>query len=146
VNTTLSADERAELLAAAHHDELVPLAERLFTDGVLSELTVVKPPQVGLVLLQVREPVAEERFYLGEVLVTDCTVELHGHAGWSMRGGDDRAASLAAAILDAVVASGDENAPRVEALCQAVAERRAGEHAAEWDEIAATTVQFEELP
>ena len=145
VDTTFSADQRAELLAAARPDELVPLAERLFIDGALGELTVVKPPQVGLVLMQVREPVAEERFYLGEVLVTDCTVELRGAAGWSMRGGEDRMAGLAAAILDAVAAAGDEHAGEVEELCRRVAARREREHAAEWDEIAPTTVVFEEL-
>ncbi|WP_345560663.1 phosphonate C-P lyase system protein PhnG [Nonomuraea rosea] len=142
---TMTREERAELLAAATPDELLPLAERLLQSGDLGEPTVLHPPQTGMVMLTVREPVAEERFHLGEVLVTSCTVEVAGAAGWSMRGGDDRVAALAAALLDAAAAAGLPAAGDVHALCAAVAERRAGEEAAEWDEVSATRVAFEEL-
>jgi alpha-D-ribose 1-methylphosphonate 5-triphosphate synthase subunit PhnG len=141
-----AADERAELLAFAQRDELVPLAERLLSEGLLDALSVVRPPQVGLVLLQVREPVAEERFYLGEVLATQCSVELDGTPGWSMRGGDDRLASLAGAVLDAVAAADLPEAEQVRQLCTQVARRRRREHEAEWEQIAPTAVTFEELP
>ena len=142
---TLTAETRAELLAAATPEELTTLAERLIADG-LTDLTVVKPPRTGLVMMQVREPVARERFYLGEVLVTECTVELGGALGWSMREGDDRIAVVAAALLDAVAAAVHPAAAEVEALCQLVAARRQAARAAEWDEIAPTIVEFEDLP
>ncbi|MER6979923.1 phosphonate C-P lyase system protein PhnG, partial [Streptomyces carpinensis] len=100
----LTTETRAELLAAAAPEELTELAERLIAAG-LEGLSVVKPPKTGLVMMQVREPVAEERFFLGEVLVTEATVDLDGALGWSMREGDDRVTVLAAAILDAVAAA-----------------------------------------
>ncbi|MEV1172286.1 phosphonate C-P lyase system protein PhnG [Nonomuraea sp. NPDC049784] len=141
----MTREERAELLAAATPDELLPLAERLLQSGDLGEPTVLHAPEVGMVMLTVREPVAEERFHLGEVLVTSCTVEVAGTAGWSMRGDDDRVAALAAALLDAAAAAELPAARDVHALCVAVAERRAGEDAAEWAEVSATRVAFEEL-
>jgi alpha-D-ribose 1-methylphosphonate 5-triphosphate synthase subunit PhnG len=141
----LTREERAELLAAATPDELLSLAERLLESGDLGEPTVVQPPEVGMVMITVREPVAEERFHLGEVLVTSCTVEVAGAAGWSMRGGDDRVATLAAALLDAAVAADLPAAENVNALCAAVAERLAREDAAEWAELSETRVAFEEL-
>jgi alpha-D-ribose 1-methylphosphonate 5-triphosphate synthase subunit PhnG len=141
----LSREERAELLAAATSDELVPLAERLLRAGDLGEPSVVHPPEVGMVMMTVREPVAEERFHLGEVLVTRCTVEVAGAAGWSMRGGDDRVAALVAVLLDAAAVVGLPSAAEVGLLCSAVAERRAREDAAEWAEVSATRVAFEEL-
>ncbi|TDD03732.1 phosphonate C-P lyase system protein PhnG [Nonomuraea diastatica] len=141
----LTSEERAELLAAATPDELLPLAERLLQAGDLGEPAVLHPPETGMVMLTVREPVAEERFHLGEVLVTSCTVEVAGAAGWNMRGGDDRVAALAAALLDAVAAAGLPAAGEVNALCASVAERRAREEAAEWAEVSATRVAFEEL-
>ncbi|GAA3657917.1 hypothetical protein GCM10022224_021450 [Nonomuraea antimicrobica] len=141
----MTREERAGLLAAATPDELLPLAERLLRSGDLGEPTVLHPPEVGMVMLTVREPVAEERFHLGEVLVTSCTVEVAGAAGWCMRGGDDRVAALAAALLDAAAAAGLPAAGDVRALCEAVAERRAREDAAEWAEVSRTRVAFEEL-
>jgi alpha-D-ribose 1-methylphosphonate 5-triphosphate synthase subunit PhnG len=141
----MTRERRTELLAAAAPDELVPLAERLLDAGELGRPGVVHPPEVGMVMLTVREPVAEERFHLAEVLVTRCTVEVAGATGWSMRGGDDRMATLAAALLDAAAVAGLPAAAEVDALCAAVAERRAREEAAEWAEIVPTRVAFEEL-
>jgi len=143
--TTLTTETRAELLAAATPEELTELTERLISAG-LEGLTVVKPPKTGLVVMQVREPVAEERFFLGEVLVTECTVDLDGALGWSMREGDDRVAALAGAVLDAVVAAAHPAAPEVLALCDRVVARRDAARLAEWDEIASTVVEFEDLP
>ncbi|MDT0444783.1 phosphonate C-P lyase system protein PhnG [Streptomyces johnsoniae] len=141
---TLTRERRCELLAAAGHEEIVTLAERLLADG-LPRPTVVQAPEVGMVVLQVREPVEETRFYLGEVLVTECSVELDGVPGWCMRSGDDRIAALAGALLDAVAAAGLPALTDIDALCAAVAERQAAEEAAEWADIQATTVAFEEL-
>ena len=145
MTAVLSRDRRAELLAAAAHDEVVPLAERLLAAGTLGEPLVVHAPETGMVMLQVREPVAEERFYLGEVLVTRCTVEVAGSAGWCMRGDGDRVAALAGALLDAAAAAGLPEASDIEDVCLRVADRRTAEDAAEWSELAPTTVKFEEL-
>ncbi|AGP61058.1 phosphonate C-P lyase system protein PhnG [Streptomyces rapamycinicus] len=67
---------------------------------------VLVGPDVGCVTAQVREPVLEQRFLLGDVLACRAEVELAGHRGWAMRLGDDRAAALAAAVLDAEAQSG----------------------------------------
>jgi alpha-D-ribose 1-methylphosphonate 5-triphosphate synthase subunit PhnG len=141
----MTGERRAELLAAASPDELLPIAERLLDTGELGRPRVVHPPEVGMVMLTVREPVAEERFHLGEVLVTRCMVEVAGSTGWSMRAGDDRVATLAAALLDAAALAGLPSAPEINALCAAIAERRRREDAAEWAELSATQVAFEEL-
>ncbi|MEV0186723.1 phosphonate C-P lyase system protein PhnG [Streptomyces sp. NPDC050625] len=142
---TLTRERRCELLAAATHEEIVPLAERLLADGAVPEPTVVKAPETGMVMLQVREPVEETRFYLGEVLVTECSVDLDGTPGWCMRSGDDRVAALAGALLDAAAAAELPAIAEIDALCAAVAERLARADAAEWAEVTATTVKFEEL-
>lgn len=141
----LTRERRCDLLAAALHEEIVPLAERLVADGSVPSPTVVKPPETGMVVLQVREPVEESRFYLGEVLVTECAVEVAGVPGWSMREGDDRVAALAAALLDAAAAAGLPATADIDRVCAAVAERRARQDESEWAEIRSTTVAFEEL-
>jgi alpha-D-ribose 1-methylphosphonate 5-triphosphate synthase subunit PhnG len=137
----LSREDRAGLLARATPDELEPLAEEVLARH--GAPFVLSGPDVGMVMMQVREPVAEERFYLGEVLVTRAEVELAGHRGWCMRLGDDRQAALAAAILDAAAEGTDRTT--VERLCGVIAAREKASAEAEWAEIAPTEVRFEEL-
>ncbi len=145
MSSTPTRERRCELLAAAAHEDIVPLAERLLADGALPEPTVLKSPETGMVVLQVREPVEETRFYLGEVLVTECSVDVAGVPGWCMRPGDDRVAALAGALLDAIAAADGPATAEIDALCAAVAERRASKDAAEWADVTATTIVFEEL-
>jgi alpha-D-ribose 1-methylphosphonate 5-triphosphate synthase subunit PhnG len=139
----LSRAERCGLLALAEEDELRVLADACLADGVDVQVLVV--PEVGFVSAQVREPVAAERFLLGDVMACRAEVELDGQRGWAMRLGDDRAAVLAAAVLDAEVQAGRPHAADVDALCHVVATRRAEREDSEWAELAPTIVAFEEL-
>ena len=135
--------QRCGLLAEAESDELLVLADTCLAGG--AEVRVLVAPEVGCVSTQVREPVAGERFLLGDVLACRAEVELAGHRGWAMRLGDDRAAVLAAAICDAEVEAGRSRAADVLALCDRVAARLAEADAAEWARLAPTVVEFEEL-
>jgi len=135
--------ERCGLLALAEADELRVLADACLADDV--DVRVLVTPEVGFVSAQVREPVAAERFLLGDVLACRAEVELAGQRGWAMRLGDDRAAVLAAAVLDAEVQAGRPHAADVDALCHAVAMRRAAREDREWADLAPTIVAFEEL-
>lgn len=138
---TYSEARRAELLSAADAEPLVDLAEQVL--AACGDLRVVVGPELGMVMLQVREPVAEERFYLTEVLITRAEVEFDGAAGWAMRAGDDGLAALAAAVLDAAAGSGHLAA--VESLCAATEHQLADARNAELAALAPTTVQFSEL-
>jgi alpha-D-ribose 1-methylphosphonate 5-triphosphate synthase subunit PhnG len=135
-------EERAELLAHAAPPDLVALADRI-TAG--ADVRVDAQPQVGMVVLEVREPVAQERFHLTEVLVTEARVTVDGAPGWAMRTGDDRLAALAAAVCDGAAEAGHALTGEVHALCSATAARRAAEDAAEQARVAPTAVAFEEL-
>jgi alpha-D-ribose 1-methylphosphonate 5-triphosphate synthase subunit PhnG len=136
-------EERAALLALARTEELVGLADACLADGVVPQ--VLRAPEVGCVATQVAEPIAGERFLLGDVLAVQAEVEFGGARGWAMRLGDDRVAALAAAICDAEVQAGRPHAADVLALCGRVAAREAEFAAAEWAELAPTVVEFEEL-
>lgn len=136
-------EQRAELLARADAGELIELAERCIAE--LGEPTVLVAPEIGLVMLQVREPVCEERFHLGEVVVTRCEVQLGGSLGWCMRPGVDRIAALAAAVCDAVAGNGGSLAAEVLELCGRTADAHERARNAEWAALAPTEVTFEEL-
>jgi alpha-D-ribose 1-methylphosphonate 5-triphosphate synthase subunit PhnG len=136
-------ERRTELLARADADDVREVAERCILS--LGEPIMITPPEIGIVMMQVREPVVRERFHLGEVVVTRADVELDGHRGWSMRQGTDRITTLAAAICDAAARGGGELGVHVEHLCDATA--AALEHR-EFGLVASlqpTVVEFEEL-
>lgn len=135
-------ERRAELLTLARSADIVPLAERCIA---LSPVKVLAGPEVGMVMLQVREPVVRERFYLGEVLVTRAEVDRSGTRGWAMRMGDDRVATLAAAICDAEVERGGEMAAEILELCERTAHEVERRRATEWTDIEPTRVRFEGL-
>jgi alpha-D-ribose 1-methylphosphonate 5-triphosphate synthase subunit PhnG len=138
--------KRTELLARAEADEVRQLAEAFLSRrNITEELQVVSPPEVGMVMMQVREPVCKERFHLGEVVVTRAEVAVAGARGWAMRQGADRETALAAALLDACAEHDRGLATEVVALCERTAERLAAEERREWDELRATAVSFEEL-
>lgn len=62
------------------------------------DLELVGPPREGLVLMGRREGLGG-RFFLGEVLASQCRVRYQGADGWAMTmGGDPRRALVAAAI------------------------------------------------
>ena len=99
--STMSPERRCELLAIADRAELIELAESCATSAPAP--VVRRAPEIGTILLDVREPIAHDRFHLGEVLACQAEVSVGGAVGWSMRLGDDRLATLAAAMCDATV-------------------------------------------
>ena len=131
------------MLAVADSDALADLADDLL--GELGAPTVEAPPEVGLVMMQVREPVCRERFQLGEVAVAHARVNWHGASGWSMRIGTDREAALSAALCDAAAQIDSGAQGRIDELCERTeaALRRATQ--SEWSDLLATKVVFEEL-
>lgn len=140
---TDSREQRCALLAIAEPADLIELADRVLAE--VGDPTILVAPQVGAIATQVREPVGRERFFLGDVLSCRAEVELAGARGWAMRLGEDRAAVLAAAILDAAVQVDETAAAAVDELCTNVATRRDELERAEWAQIQPTIVEFEEL-
>ena len=65
------------------------------------EVTIIKAPEKVLTMIKMREPVKETLFYLGEVIVTECSVQVDGNNGMAVAMGDDYEKTLSMAIIDA---------------------------------------------
>jgi alpha-D-ribose 1-methylphosphonate 5-triphosphate synthase subunit PhnG len=143
MTTVSTREERLALLAVAPGGELIDTADACL--AAASSFAVVTPPAVGCVPAQVCDPVQRQRFFLGDVLACTAEVEFDGVRGWAMRLGDDRAAVLAMAVLDAAAARSADLARQVDALCARAAARARAAEAAEWAELSPTIVEFEEL-
>lgn len=145
-----SREQRSELLGNAPAEQIVEVAESLLADeDIATAMTIVHRPEVGSVVLQIREPVADERFLLADVVVTRAEVALDGRLGWVMRAGTDRAAAFAGALCDAVA---ETDRPEWADLRECIADLCRSVEAAveraiddEWAEIAPTVVEFEAL-
>ncbi len=146
----ISREQRTELLASADPDSIQRLAETALSYTFVSEsLVVTKKPETGLVMMQVREPVCKERFYLGEIAATRAEVLVNNEKGWAIRLGTDKATVLGAAILDAICEISHEELSELQTdvliLCIETARVEAISAIHEWNEISPTIVNFEEL-
>lgn len=57
---------------------------------------------MGLVMVKVKDGVYQEKFYIGEVLITECSVHLNGSLGMGIIQGDEPRKAYAMAVIDAV--------------------------------------------
>jgi alpha-D-ribose 1-methylphosphonate 5-triphosphate synthase subunit PhnG len=93
------------VLARASRDELESVIERL---GGIPAHTVLKPPEVGTVMVEGRAGGTGRRFNLGEAAMTRCVVRLDdGTLGFAYALGSDRPKALLAAVLDALLQQGE---------------------------------------
>lgn len=140
---TPTLDHVSECLNQADPEEILALASRCLDDD--PEATVTRRPTVGVLVTQVREPVAEERFILGDVLACQAEVHRRGHHGWAMRLGDDTLTVLAAAILAAEYAADGPRRDEITALCDHTIQARKEARAAEWERLSPSIVEFQEI-
>lgn len=118
--------ELAACLAAADRDQVLSAAAQL-AEGLT--VTPLQPAESGLALMQWRDAVMHQPFFLGEVPMARAAVALVDHRGERAEGGavvmaDDAELAQALALLDAVFAHGWPGAGTVEALAGAGAKAR----------------------
>ena len=131
------------MIAACDGETLVDLAETVL-DGE-TRVRVLQAPKPKLVMQRVREPVHNDQFNLGEVLVTPAEVEIDGERGFAMVAGRAEAPAVSGAIVDAAVAA---DHPRADQIKRTLAEgmiERAARRQRQWAESRATTIEFETM-
>jgi len=142
----MSREDICSILASSDAVSLETLINTLIAYGSITHVEMIRPPSIGTVQMQVRDPICEERFIVGDALVTVAEVSVDGTLGWAMRLGSDANAAVAAAVADAHIARvGFEGAPELaELVLYTKTElKRADEQ--EWEEIRETIIDFEEL-
>jgi phosphonate C-P lyase system protein PhnG len=120
------------------------LAEWVRIAAADADIVIVDPPRPVLTMLRVCEPVADAEFAWGELLLTQCAVTVAEAPGWACLLGDERRRCLLIAVLDACARSGLP--AHVAEAIQAGSDRHAELQNARWHAVAATRVEFEEMP
>lgn len=88
----------SSIIAFADSNVLIKLAEKIEKKH---EVQIIKQPSKTMVMVQVKEPVKSSKFFIGEMLASECFVEVDGTKGAAVIMGDDIKKVRAAAVLDA---------------------------------------------
>ncbi|MDK2816886.1 MAG: alpha-D-ribose 1-methylphosphonate 5-triphosphate synthase subunit PhnG [Moorella sp. (in: firmicutes)] len=128
------------IVAAGELTALVPLAEEVLQTG---EVKVVQEPATSLVMMQALETVQGYPFNLGEVLITECAVEVNGVPGKGYALGDEGERALCLALFDAALRGGHPLATRIRALLREEEEKIRQRELAEFAVVNRTRVEFE---
>ncbi|HWQ78659.1 MAG TPA: phosphonate C-P lyase system protein PhnG [Anaerovoracaceae bacterium] len=92
-----------KIMAKADGEIIAKLSEKI---KERHEIVVIKMPGKTLTMIQMREPVKNSLFYIGEVMVCEAMVELDGTKGMAVTMGDDFDKTLDMAVIDAACNKG----------------------------------------
>jgi len=99
----LESSDRGRILAEGETRAWERLAGEILS---CARVRIIRPPAASLVMMRARDPVEGIVFNPGEVLITECEVEMDQARGWGCIMGDEPAKALAAAIIDAALNNG----------------------------------------
>ena len=133
------------ILANSSEERVCQLASVILEQRENLQVKLLSGPRQGLVMLRVRETVADSLFNAGEILVTEVKLELDGQFGFGVVMGDRPQLAMAIALIDAALRSGGELADgltrELETLDQQITQKNEKEQAL----VAATKVDFERM-
>lgn len=98
------------LLAEGGLPVFIELAEELASQA---RVKIIQEPSACLVMMQVFETVQGHHFNLGEVLITECAVEIEGTYVQGFALGDEPQRALCAALLKGAIAGKHPLAPKI---------------------------------
>ncbi len=133
------------ILACCSEEQVCQLAELVLQHYAKSEIRLLAGPQVGLVMLRVRESVAESVFNAGEALVTEVKLELDGCFGFGMVLGNSSRRALAVALIDAAMRNEDACSAQLRVRLAALAQEVEQQHLRMQALSATTKVEFERM-
>lgn len=108
-------------------------------------VAVMDEPNHGLVMVKVRETAQKSLFYLGEVLVTECKVQIEGAVGIGIVKGDEPEKAYDLAVIDGAYAARLEETEAWTALLLSEGERLAAKRQDEQTSVLRTKVDFETM-
>lgn len=101
------------ILANCSEEQVCQLASLVLQSYKKSQVKLLSGPRRALVMLRVRETVANSLFNAGEVLVTEVKLELDEQFGFGMIIGDSPRHAMAIALVDATLRKGGPVADQI---------------------------------
>ena len=91
--------EFSKILASCSTEQLKSLAAPVMERH---RVDILRTPAKTLVMIRMRETVADSDFYLGETIAAEAMVAVDGHKGFALLMGDALEKALSPAVIDAV--------------------------------------------
>lgn len=133
------------LLANAPEDDVCRLAALVLQAYPREQVKILQGPRQGLVMVRMRETVANSLFNSGEVLVTEVRLELKEEFGYGMVIGSSSRRAIAVALVDAALRLEEEVAARLRSELVAMEQQIAEKNRQEQLLSLATRVEFERM-
>jgi alpha-D-ribose 1-methylphosphonate 5-triphosphate synthase subunit PhnG len=137
-----TSDRRRRWLSVLAKAPVEEIEQVLAAIGGLPEMTLLRAPEVGLVMARGRAGGTGQRFNLGEVPVTRCSVKSDGRIGHGYVRGRDKRHALLIARLDALLQTEDRQASLMAEVIAPLAAAQAERRATAARKAAATRVEF----
>ena len=103
---------------------------------------IIRQPAVCMTMVRAEDSVESQPFYLGEVLVTDCEVQVDRQAGYGLCMGDEPVRCYCMAVIDALLLSDGPGVNEVHAFLEGQAVLIADRQRLEYNLIQRTKVDF----
>ena len=132
-------------LANSPEEPVCRLASIVLQSYQKSQVRLLSGPRQALVMLRVRESVANSLFHAGEVLVTEVKLELDEQFGFGMIIGDSPRRAMAVALVDAALRKGGPVAEQLQHELATLDRQLAEHHQQEQALVAKTKVDFERM-
>ncbi|MGB4438324.1 MAG: phosphonate C-P lyase system protein PhnG [Sedimentibacter sp.] len=94
----MNKNEMFKILAKSSRKDVIELSDEIKKNH---DVIIMKEPAKTLVMIKMHEPVANSKFYLGELLACEAMVKVEGKSGTAVTAGDDYEKVLAMATIDA---------------------------------------------
>lgn len=133
------------ILANCSEEQACQLASTVLERYSNTQVKLLSGPRQGLVMLRVRETVANSQFNAGEVLVTEVKLELEGQFGFGMVIGDNPRRAMAVALVDAALRKADAVAEQLTSELVKLDREITRDHQRMQALVATTKVDFERM-
>ncbi|MBV8695564.1 MAG: phosphonate C-P lyase system protein PhnG [Ktedonobacteraceae bacterium] len=133
------------ILANCSEEQLSRLAILVLQAYTASTIKLLSGPQRGLVMLRVRETIADSSFNAGEILVTEVKLEIDGQFGFGMIIGDSPSRAMAIALVDAALRKGEAVSTLLQEELAELGRQLHLHHQRTYNLVAATKVDFETM-
>jgi alpha-D-ribose 1-methylphosphonate 5-triphosphate synthase subunit PhnG len=133
------------IIANCTEEQANQLASLVLQHYGTSQVKLLSGPRQGLVMLRVRETVANSRFNAGEIAVTEVKLELDGAFGFGMIIGDQPRRALAMALVDAARRKGGPLVALIDEQLNALDQQIAHDNVRMQALVSTTKVDFERM-
>jgi alpha-D-ribose 1-methylphosphonate 5-triphosphate synthase subunit PhnG len=138
--TRMKRSRRTKILVEGNRSLLDRLTSEIEAS---SNVHTVRSPETSLVMGKARDSVSGQPFFIGEILVTECTVELDGTTGFGICLGEEPEKAYCLAVVDAAFQAGHPEIPVWNELLQEEEKHLEQREKQELERILQTKVHFE---